>query len=30
MPLKEEDNVDRQVGDNGVADIAADFAPLRV
>jgi hypothetical protein len=30
MPLKEEDNVYRQVGDNGVADIAADFEPLCV
>ena len=28
MPLREEDNVDRQVGDNGVADIAADFKRL--
>src|SRR4051794_36646531 len=28
MPLEEEDNMDRQVGDNGIADIAADFEPL--
>ena len=28
LPLKEEDDVDRQVRDNGVADIAADFEPL--
>ena len=30
MPLEEEDDVDRQVRDNGVADIAADFEPLCV
>src|SRR5215213_9034255 len=30
MPLKEEDEVDCQVRDNGVADIATDFEPLCV
>jgi hypothetical protein len=30
LPFKEEDDVHRQVGDCGVADIAADFEPCRV
>jgi hypothetical protein len=30
LPLKEEDDVDRQVRDNGVANIAADFEPFCV
>src|SRR5262249_19548768 len=30
MALEEEDNVDREVRDNGVADIAADVEPFRL
>ena len=30
MALKEEDSVDRQVRDHGIANIATDFEPLRV
>ena len=30
MALEEEDDVDREVRDNGVADIAADVAPLHL
>ena len=30
MALKEEDSVDRQVRDHGIADVATDFEPFRV
>jgi hypothetical protein len=29
-PFKEEDNVDRQVGNHGIADVATDFEPFGI